>query len=100
MTEMPSNRCRVSRAALRWLKEAKEPVDEEVSYPAQLAAWGLEKGGVEVPDPVAPSQPSAHSVGLLVQTLSGMEAGQASQFVLSNPNLSLEEQTRNLARLL
>jgi hypothetical protein len=100
MSEAPSNRWPVNQAALKWLREAKEPVDEDGSYLAQLAFWGLEKGDARVPDPQSPSQPSAHGVDLLVETLNGMDADKASRFILSNPNLSFEEQAGNLELLL
>jgi hypothetical protein len=100
MSEAPSNRWPVNQAALKWLREAKVFPEEDASYMAQLAWWGLEKGGLEVWDPIAPSQPSPDNVELLVQTIYGMDADKASRFILSNPNLSFKEQRDNLARLL
>src|SRR4051812_7661087 len=42
--ELPENRTEVSKAGLRWLKEAKEPAEPGLLYLTQLAFWGLENG--------------------------------------------------------
>lgn len=72
MAEASSNQWPVNQAALKWLNEAKALPEPDASYLAQLAFWGLERGGVAVPRPIAPSQPSPHDVILLVETLYGM----------------------------
>jgi hypothetical protein len=100
MTQASSNLWPVNQAALKWLNEAKTLPEPDASYLAQLAFWGLERGGVEVPRPTAPSQPSPHDVMLLVETLYGMDADKASRFILSNPNLAVDEQTRCLEKQL
>jgi len=103
MNEAPSNNWPVNQAALAWLQKAKASPDGSVSYLAQLAWWGLEEGGVEVPSPISPSQPSPHNlenaVGALLRS-GRQEAAFASRWFLSNPNLPVEEQARNLAQQL
>jgi hypothetical protein len=99
MREAPSNQWPVNQAALKWLREAKASPDEAVSYVAQLAAWGLEKGLVEISRPMSPSQPEHHDVESAVNSLLGAgweKAAGASQWFLSNPNMSEEEQADNL----
>ena len=98
--EAPSNQWPVNQAALKWLKEAKASPDPAVSYIAQLASWGLEKGIVEIPPPVSPSQPERHNLESAVDALLGagpQKAELASQWFLSNPNLDADEQAENLA---
>ncbi len=101
MTEAPSNRWPVNQAALKWLNEAKASPDGSVSYLAQLAAWGFEKWLVQVPRPIAPSQPERHNLEDLVEALVGAENPEfASEWFLSNPNRDRDEQEGNLVRLL
>jgi hypothetical protein len=102
-TEAPSNLLVMNQEALKWLHEAKASPMEGISYVAQLAAWGLEKGIVEVPAPMSPSQPERHNLESAVDALLGFgrqEAEFASQWFLSNPNLSKEEQEDNLVERL
>jgi hypothetical protein len=99
MNEAPSNNWPINQAALAWLREAKASPQEGVSYVAQLAAWGLEKGVVEVPRPISPSQPERHNLESAVDALlrrGPKEADFASRWFLSNPNLSEEDQAVNL----
>jgi hypothetical protein len=81
-----------------WLRAAKASPEASVSYLAQLAALGLEKGLVNVPRPQSPSQPERHSLESAVEALLGQDAAFATRWFLSNPNLPEEEQTRKLAR--
>jgi hypothetical protein len=100
MNEAPTNNWPINQAALKWLREAKASPDPEVSYIAQLAAWGLEKGIVEIPSPVSPSQPERHNLESAVDALLGagpQQAAFASQWFLSNPNLEPDEQADSLA---
>jgi hypothetical protein len=63
----------------------------------------LEKGGLEIPRPIAPSRPAPHNVELALGVLLGSgakEAECASEWLLSNPNLDREDQEGNLMRLL
>jgi hypothetical protein len=97
--EAPSNRCPVNQAALVWLKETKALPDGDVSYLAQLAAWGFHKSVVSLPEPQSASQPDPYVVEQVVNQL--MKSGAASvahatKWFLSNPNLSIEEQADNL----
>ena len=99
MSEAPSNQWPINQAALRWLEEAKASPDSTVSYIAQLAAWGLAKGIVEIPRPMSPSQPERHNLESAVDALLGsgpQEVAFASQWFLSNPNLDEDEQAENL----
>jgi hypothetical protein len=99
MTEAPSNKWAVNQAALTWLQKADAAPDPSVSYLAQLAWWGLERGGVTVKRPIAPSQPEPHDLENAIGMRLGSgarEAAQASRWFLSNPNLSFEEQAGNL----
>jgi hypothetical protein len=100
MNEVPSNNWPINRAALKWLREAKESPQQDASYVAQLAMWGLEKGIVDVSRPLSPSQPERHELELVVGTVFGWEPEEASEWFLSNPNLEREEQEDNLAWLL
>lgn len=103
MTEVPSNQWAVNRAALPWLKKADADPDPTMSYLVQMAWWGLEKGGVRVQQPRAPSQPEPHALESAVSlflTSGAREAASASRWLLSNPNLSFEEQAANLEMLL
>ena len=103
MNEAPSNLWPVNQAALMWLKEAKEPQDQQVSYLAQLAMWGLDKGLVEVPPPMSASQPERHNLENAVGTLltSGSRGAEfATRWFLSNPNLDQDQQDANLTSLL
>ena len=99
MSEAPTNQWPINQAALKWLQEAKASPDPQVSYIAQLAAWGLEKGIVEIPRPVSASQPERHNLESAVDALlaAGPEkAAFASQWFLSNPNLEQDEQAESL----
>lgn len=99
MTEASSNQWAVNQAALRWLNKADAAPDPSVSYLAQLAWWGLQKGGIVVRCPIAPSQPEPHNLENAIGALlcsSAREAAFASRWFLSNPNLSFEEQAGNL----
>lgn len=100
MSEVPSNNWPINRAALNWLQAAEEFPDSEVSYLAQLASWGLERGGAEVPRSQSPSQPERSNLQSAVDALVGARADKASQWFVSNPNLTREEQTRNLLQQL
>jgi hypothetical protein len=103
MSEAPSNLWPVNQAALKWLKEAKASPEEGISYVVQLAWWGLEKNLVHVPRPISPSQPEPHNLENAVGALLGSgakEAEFASEWFLSNPNLSKEEQEQNLEQQL
>jgi hypothetical protein len=96
--EAPSNRWPVNQAALG-LKAAKGSPDGSISYLAQLAWWGLEKGGLEIPRPIAPNQPEPHDLELALGALLGSgpeSAADASEWFLSNPNLDRKEQEGNL----
>jgi len=44
-----ANELPLNRAALKALQRLKEPVERGSLYALQLAGWGLEKGGLEVP---------------------------------------------------
>jgi hypothetical protein len=73
--------------------------DGNISYLAQLASWGFEKNVVNVPRPIAPSQPDPHNVEQAVNALlkwGPKEVAFATDWFLSNPNLSKEEQADNL----
>jgi hypothetical protein len=99
MNEAPSNQQPVNQAALRWLKEGRMSPDGSVSYLAQLATWGFEKNVVKLQPPVAPSQPEPHDVEQVVNLplRSGAKSvAHATDWFLSNPNLSKEEQAENL----
>jgi hypothetical protein len=101
--EAPSNHWPVNQAALKWLREAKASPDPVISYLAQLAAWGFEKGIVEVSSPISPSRPEPHNVEFAVDALLGWgpeKAEFASRWLLSNPNLEFEEQADNLEQQL
>ena len=91
-----ANRQAVNQATLMWLRRAKAEATPWVAYLPQLAAWGLEDGGPTVSCPLAPSMPDRGDVesmlGLL-QAAGKEEAAQATRFLLSNPNLSRQEQT-------
>lgn len=92
--EVPVNRWPVNQAALRWLLLAKGPTNPQVPYVIQLATWGLEQDGLQIPDPLAPSQPTADAVQQVVYGLaqSGRKpAFQAMERLVSNPNLSPQE---------
>jgi hypothetical protein len=99
MNEAPTNKQPVNQAALRWLKEGRMSPDGSVSYLAQLAFWGLEKNVVNLPRPIAPSQPEPHNVENALGVLLGSGAKNvafATEWFLSNPNLSKEEQAQSL----
>lgn len=97
MNEALSNSGPINQAAVTWLNVTKELPDPSASYLAQLAWWGLEKGGVQLPRPLSPSQPARHEVQELVEALLGQKPQDASQWFVQNPNLPQEEQMRNLA---
>jgi hypothetical protein len=93
----------VNQAALRWLKEAKAAPNEDRSYLAQLAWWGLENGIVRISCPIAPTQPTHDEVETAIGSLLGSGPGEAefaSRWFLSNPNLDEEEQAGNLELML
>ena len=94
MTE--ANEQPVNQAALRWLKEGNMSPDDSVSYLAQLANWGLEKDVVNLPRPTSPSQPDPHNVENALGVLLGRTVAHATDWFLSNPNLSKEEQADSL----
>lgn len=95
--EAPSNRWPVNRAALKWLREAKAVPEEDSSYLAQLAMWGLETGDAQVPRPMSPNQPERHNLELTMEALVGADdPAFASRWFLSSPDLDEEEQTNNL----
>ena len=94
--EAPSNRWPVNQAALKWLKEAATPPDGSISYLVQLAWWGLEKGGVKVREPLSPSQPWHHEVEQLIAGMLGAKASDVTMWFMSNPELSTEEQMKDL----
>ena len=96
MTEAAANKSLVNQAALKWL----DAPDPEQSYLAQLAMWGLEKGGAQVPRPMSPSQPERYEVESQIEALLAATPSQASRWLLSNPNLEREEQATNLAQQL
>ena len=98
MNEAPSNKLPVNQAALHWLKEGRMSPDGSVSYLAQLASWGLEKG-VNVPVPMSPSQPERDQVESAVNA--PLDAGPknvafATEWFLSNPNLPKEERAESV----
>lgn len=100
--EAPSNKWIVSQLALQWLRKAKEQPDLDRSYLAQLAFWGLENG-LKVVDPRSPSQPTHASLEETIHILlaNGPKvAAAASQWLLSNPNLSEQDQRNNLLQSL
>jgi hypothetical protein len=92
--EVPANRWPVNKAALAWLRKAKVPVDPEVAYLPQLAAWGLITGQVHLHRMVGRPDPDdvEHLVMALVFERGPQEAASATRELLSNPNLSEEEQ--------
>jgi hypothetical protein len=47
MTEAPSNQSPIEQLALKWLQTAEANYEPGMSYLAQLAYWGLEKGEIE-----------------------------------------------------
>lgn len=97
--EVPINRWPLNQRALHWLRQAKEPGNPQMPYVVQLAQWGLEAEQVQMPDPLAPSQPLPEGVAQLVgylQVTGAKPAHQAMQYLLSNPNLDREEQQNNL----
>jgi hypothetical protein len=74
-----------------------------MNYLAQLAWWGLEKKQVRVLRPMSPSQPERSDVEEMVNALLGSTwkaAAFATEWFLSNPNLSREEQEQNLEQQL
>jgi hypothetical protein len=98
-SECPVNKWRVNQLALRWLRQAKADVSPWSAYLPQLASWGLEKGGLEISEPLSPSQPTQSQVTSMLALLEapGTEkALRATEWILSNPNLSRPEQTNNL----
>jgi hypothetical protein len=101
--EAPSNNLPVNQAALNWLRQAKASPQEGVSYLAQLASWGLEKGLVDVPAPVSASQPHRADLASAVDALLGFgraEVAFATHWFLSNPNLAEDEQAESLEQQL
>jgi dTDP-glucose pyrophosphorylase len=99
MSEAPTNKQPVNQAALRWLEEGKMEPDGDISYLVQLASWGFEKDVVNVPRPIAPSQPERADIEQAVNKL--LKRGPktvafATEWFLSNPNLTKEEQAQNL----
>jgi hypothetical protein len=105
MTDHPSlpvNRLPLNQLALNWLRSAKEPPDPSCLYLSQLARWGLEQG-LGATKPLSPSQPSPETLESQVGALLGAgqeKAGRAFQWLLSNPNLSRQEQESDLEEAL
>lgn len=95
MSEHQTNRWPMNQAALKWLNP--KAADPSSSYLAQLAQWGLERGGAEVSRPVSPSQPDRGEVAQMVEQLVGEDPGSANRWLVQNPNLPTEDQMRNLA---
>ena len=74
MNDVPSNNWPINQAALAWLQEAKASPNPDVSYIAQLAAWGFEKNQVSLPPRVSPSQLESHNLENAVENLLGAGA--------------------------
>jgi hypothetical protein len=100
MTEAPVNKWPVNRAAKKWLEGVDDQVNEEMSYLVQLAWWGLEDGGVQVREPLSPSQPQPHDLNQLIAGMLGAKAWDATMWLLSNPELPREEQMKDLEQKL
>jgi hypothetical protein len=95
---VPSNRWPVNQAALRWLKAARDPVRDDMSYLVQLAWWGLENG-VSPSQPNSPSQPDRNDLELALGRrlkAGAPEAATATRWVLANPDLNPQETANNL----
>jgi hypothetical protein len=86
----------LNRAALRWLKEAKEPAQPHYLYLLQLAAWGLEeKAEGDWP------QENRHVLSDQVNMMFQWPPRDALNWLLSNPNgPSKDEQRESLLNLL
>ena len=102
--EVPVNQWPINQAALEWLHKAKEPGDPERPYVLQLATWALEEDKIDLPRPIAPSQPEPEAVREVVYGLGAArgreEAYQAMRRLFSNPNLTHREEQDNLANSL
>jgi hypothetical protein len=101
--ELTVNSWPVNQAALRWLQEAKATINPQQAYVIQLAVLGLESGWADLPEPLAPSQPSPEGVSQMAYALlkSGpWPAMEATQRLFSNPNLSPGEEMTELLSLL
>ena len=98
--EVPVNKWAVNQLALQWLKEARETPHPDKPYVLQLATWGLETDQIDLPPPIAPSQPTPEAVKQVVYGLGAVhgreEAYQAMRRLFSNPNLSHKEEQDNL----
>lgn len=100
--EAPSNRLPINQAALAQLRKAKVHPDPMKAYLAQLAQWGMDK--VHLPQPISPQQPLPDDlrefVARLVLVPGPAQAERATRLILSNPNLTVEEQTDDLEEFL
>lgn len=91
MTVDLSNSSPLNRQALHWLQQAKAETSDQQSYLAQLAQWGTER--LELPEPQTEREPDSHDLTMALERAMGAEPERATEWLLSNPNLSLEEQT-------
>lgn len=93
--EVPVNQWPINQAALQWLQKAKEQPDPQVPYVLQLATWGLETDKIDLPRPIAPSQPEPEAVKQVAYGLGAahgrQEAYEAMRRLFSNPDLSHKE---------
>jgi len=98
--EVPVNQWPINQAALAWLTKAKEPADPERPYVLQLAAWALEADKIDLPRPIAPSQPEPEAVKQVAyglgQARGRTEAYEAMRRLFGNPNLTHKEEQDNL----
>src|SRR5258708_29046620 len=89
---VPQNNSVLNRAALRWLKQAKEQPDPSYLHVLTLAHWGLENG-VQGEWPPRDRAAIEDQVGQLL----GWKAANALAWLLSNPNgPDKSEQEQNL----
>lgn len=95
-----SNNSPLNQQARHWLDQAKAESSDQVSYLAQLADWGLERTAVPLPKPNSPRQPDRHDLTSAIEAISGAEPEAATEWFLSNPNTSPEDEEANLLQLL
>lgn len=102
--EVPINQWPINQAALQWLQKAKETPHPDKPYVLQLATWGLEENKIDLPQPIAPSQPTPEAVKQVAFGLADVwgkdQSYQAMRRLFSNPNLSHKEEMDNLSNSL
>jgi len=95
----PVNQWQLNQIAKRWLRQAREPAEPMSPFLFQLAKWGLEQGAA-VRAPAAPNHPTRadleHLIDLLLEP-GAKAAMRATEWLLSNPNMSRPEQATHLA---